>query len=119
MEDADRKIRTNDIVVTLDDGKIVCNPSTLEDVRRGENIRWTCEHPFAVHLGCKSPLRYVSYSSDPLNNEYVIHKPVFPDFDDAPNDCYKYAIAVWDGDSGNVLIADPDIIIRPGPGRSP
>jgi len=91
------------VMIGVENGKIVCNPWQME-VRRGENVQFNCASAFAVHFSGKTPFPQVS-----LRGSRSIKTGTIPD--DMPYETYKYFVAVYE--NGQVLTADPDIIIVP------
>ena len=87
-------------------------------VRRGQEVVWTSDEPFAVAVernaelfGRELPpqaLRARPAAADPAPASAVVRARTGAE---APEGSYKYSVAVWDGE--DVWVVDPEILIRP------
>ena len=76
-------------------------------VNHGDTIMWLCKDPsfhFAIHIGWDSPFTKGRYRTGPSGSITVDVPP------NAPSNCYKYTVAVFDGKE--IWTDDPDFIIR-------
>ncbi len=91
--------------------KLVFSPNEIVTKRkRNEMIVWSSESgkAFALNFGWASPFEEMSYHAKPGKD---IRLPI--DIAAEPGK-YKYFVAVFDDSDGQVVTADPDLIIRKG-----
>ncbi len=84
---------------------ISCDPAVVT-VCRGQEIRWRCDKPFAIHFGWDAPWQGASL---PGNERGEIVQRVE---ENVQYGRFKYFIAIWDAERKRIITEDPEIIIR-------
>lgn len=74
----------------------------------GDTVEWESRHPVTIHFGWPSPLATDSFTLA-KGSSRTLQAPVAKAYGR-----FKYFVAIWDGK--NILVDDPEIIVKPGGG---
>lgn len=93
---------THRVTITVSNRSLAYDPPVVR-ARRGDNVIWASDKPFAVDFGSSSPSRRLKESSEKGCIAMRLRT-------DAAPGRYKYFVAAFDGT--RVLTDDPEIIIE-------